>query len=141
MEHTSENCRSNCPINYVLEMFGDKWTLLIIRDLMFKGKNTYGDFLKSDEKIATNMLAVRLKRLEEFEIVSKKVDQNNGSRQIYTLTQKGIDLLPIMLEITAWSGKYDAQSNAPAPFIKLLKADSKTAETKVLELLAENTPR
>lgn len=116
-------CRSHCPINYALESFGDKWTLLIIRDLMFKAKQSYGDFLTSNEKISTNILADRLKRLEELGIVSKDVNEKNRSKVIYSLTQKGRDILPIMLEITEWSGKYDAKTNAPKPLLKRLETD------------------
>ncbi|PKM31087.1 MAG: transcriptional regulator [Gammaproteobacteria bacterium HGW-Gammaproteobacteria-11] len=116
-------CRSHCPINYALESFGDKWTLLIIRDLMFKAKQSYGDFLSSDEKISTNILADRLKRLEALEIVAKGVNDTNRAKVIYSLTPKGRDLLPIMLEITQWSGKYYAQNNAPKPFLNRLEND------------------
>lgn len=109
--------RSHCPINYALESFGDKWTLLIIRDLMFNDKQSYGDFLSSGEKISTNILADRLKRLDELGIVSREVKQANGPKVSYSLTQKGRDLLPIMLEITRWSGKYDADTYASRSFL------------------------
>ena len=117
MARNSEHCRSNCPINFVLETFGDKWTLLIIRDLMFKGKTTYGEFLQSDDRISTNILADRLGRLEEHEIVRKTVAPDNRSKLIYTLTAKGKDLLPIMLEITAWSARHDETTNTAASFL------------------------
>ena len=117
MTRSSEYCRSNCPINFVLETFGDKWTLLIVRDLMFKGKKSYSEFLESDEKISTNILADRLKRLEEHEIVEKTVAPNNLSKLLYSLTPKGKDLLPIMLEITAWSAKHDSTTNTPETFL------------------------
>ncbi|HDZ08003.1 winged helix-turn-helix transcriptional regulator [Pseudohongiella sp.] len=115
--------RSHCPINYALESFGDKWTLLIIRDLMFNDKESYGDFLASGEKISTNILADRLKRLEELGIVTKGVKESNRSRVVYSLTQKGRDLLPIMLEITRWSGKYDANTYASRSFLARLEQD------------------
>ncbi|MGD2047174.1 MAG: helix-turn-helix domain-containing protein [Gemmatimonadota bacterium] len=116
-------CRSHCPINYALETFGDKWTLLIIRDLMFKAKSTYGDFLSSDEGMSTNILADRLKRLEKLSLVTRSRDPENGRRWIYALTEKGRDLLPIMLELTRWSAKYDARSNAPEAFVEALRRD------------------
>jgi DNA-binding HxlR family transcriptional regulator len=115
------NCRSHCPINYALEIFGDSWTLLIIRDLMFKGKNHYGDFLTSNEKMSTNILADRLKKLELNGLVTKSVDEANRSKVLYSLTDKGRDLLPIMMEITAWSGKYDKKTNAPNSLLEQLK--------------------
>ncbi len=123
MKQTSENYRSNCPINFVLETFGDKWTLLIVRDLMFKGKSNFREFLKSDEKIATNILSDRLKRLEEHGIVEKSEDEANRSKLNYRLTAKGIDLMPIMLEITAWSAKHDKLTNTPKTFRKTLAED------------------
>jgi len=123
MEHTSENCRSNCPINYLLELFGDKWTLLVIRDLMFKEKRYFGEFLQSDEKISTNILANRLQSLEAHGVITKKMDEKNRSKIIYSLTAKGKDMLPIMLEVTQWSSRYDALTNTPADFQQALKND------------------
>lgn len=117
-------CRTHCPINYALESFGDKWTLLIIRDLMFKSKQSFGEFASSAEKISTNILADRLKRLESLGIVSKKINEQNRSKSVYSLTEKGRDLLPIMLEITRWSGKHDSESNAPRPFLEALEKDT-----------------
>ncbi len=122
MARNSKQCRSNCPINFVLETFGDKWTLLIVRDLMFKDKRTYNEFLQSDEKISTNILADRLRKLEEHEIVTKTVAPDNRSKIIYSLTEKGKDLVPVMLEITAWSAKHDKASNTPSSFLKQFRA-------------------
>jgi len=121
MRKNEPNCRSHCPINYALEIFGDSWTLLIIRDLMFKGKNYYGDFLTSNEKMSTNILADRLKKLELHGLVTKSVDEANRSKVLYSLTEKGRDLLPIMMDITAWSGKYDKKTNAPNLLLEKLK--------------------
>jgi DNA-binding HxlR family transcriptional regulator len=89
-------------------MWGDKWSLLIIRDLMFYGKNTYGDFLKSDEKISTNILAARLLALEEAGIVEKLEHPDSKAKVWYQLTLKGIDLLPLIVEISVWAAKYSA---------------------------------
>ena len=123
MEHNSKDCRSNCPINYLLELVGDKWTLLVIRDLMFKEKRYFGEFLQSDEKISTNILANRLQNLEAHGLIEKAMDENNRSKIIYGLTAKGKDLLPMMLEITQWSSKYDALTNTPPDFQQALKKD------------------
>ena len=117
MVRNSDACRSNCPINFVLETFGDRWTLLIVRDLMFKDKQTYGSFLESEERISTNILANRLRRLEAHGIIEKSVAQDNRSKLIYCFTDKGKDLIPIMLEVTAWSARHDSQSNVPASFL------------------------
>ena len=98
--------RSNCPISCSLEIFGDKWSLLIIRDLMFNQKSTYGDFLKSAEGIATNILASRLQALEENSIIERLEHPESKAKYLYRLTQKGIDLLPIIMEIHFWADKY-----------------------------------
>lgn len=124
-------CRTHCPINFALESFGDKWTLLIIRDLMFKSKQSFGEFASSAEKISSNILADRLKRLESLGIVSKQINAANRSKWVYSLTEKGKDLLPIMLEITRWSGKHDSQSNAPRPFLDALEQDTPAVAERV----------
>ncbi len=98
--------RSDCPLSQSLEVFGDKWSLLIIRDLMFGNKCTYNDFLKSEEGIATNILATRLKGLEENGIIEKSAHPNSKAKNLYKLTTKGIDLLPIIIEVYIWSDKY-----------------------------------
>ena len=98
--------RSTCPISTTLDILGDKWTLLIIRDLMFKGKKTYGEFLQSEEKIATNILADRLLILEKNGIVGKRAFPGNKVKNLYQLTPKGIDLLPTLFEIILWGDKY-----------------------------------
>jgi DNA-binding HxlR family transcriptional regulator len=105
-----EDLRSHCAVNYGVEIFGDRWSLLIIRDIVFAGKKTYGAFLKSEEGIATNVLASRLAFLEEQGILSKAPSLEDGRKDVYTLTEKGLDLIPIMLNIVLWSARYDAQS-------------------------------
>lgn len=98
--------RSGCPLNYGLEIFGDKWSLLIIRDMMFFGKRYYREFLTSDEGISTNILADRLTLLEREGIIAKRQDGNHKQKLIYSLTEKGIDLVPIIGEIGLWSDHY-----------------------------------
>ncbi len=109
--------RSHCPINYGLEHFGDKWSLLIIRDLMFKGKRHYNEFFESEEKVSTSVLGARLRYLEEIGIISKGKDVIKKSRIKYSLTQKGIDLLPIMVDIITWSGIHDKKTAAGEDFL------------------------
>jgi DNA-binding HxlR family transcriptional regulator len=109
--------KSDCPVHFALEVFGDPWTLLIVRDLMFKDRRTYTEFLRGEEGIATNVLADRLTRLEQDGIIAK--DDTGG----YRLTPKGIDLLPIMMEIIAWSAKHDARTAADREFVRRLRAD------------------
>jgi DNA-binding HxlR family transcriptional regulator len=123
MLRNSKACRSNCPINFVLETFGDKWTLLIVRDLMFHNKRTFLEFMESDEKISSNILTERLRRLEDHGIVEKNTSPNNRSSFIYTLTSKGADLLPVMLEVTAWSAKHDSSTNTPDGFLDAFNSD------------------
>jgi DNA-binding HxlR family transcriptional regulator len=98
--------RSNCPVSCSLDVWGDKWSLLIVRDLMFAKECTYGDFLKSPEGIATNILASRLQALEENKIIKKSAHPDSKAKVLYRLTKKGIDLLPIMIEINLWAEKY-----------------------------------
>ena len=98
--------RSGCSINLGLEIFGDKWTLLIIRDMMFAGKRHYREFLASDEGISSNILADRLAMLVEAGIISKAGDPSHRLKAIYSLTEKGIELLPVIAQISRWSRKY-----------------------------------
>jgi DNA-binding HxlR family transcriptional regulator len=98
--------RSECPLSCSLDVFGDKWSLLIIRDLMFGNKCTYNDFLKSAEGIATNILASRLKGLEENGVIEKSAHPDSKAKNLYKLTTKGIDLLPLIMEVYIWSEKY-----------------------------------
>ncbi len=113
--------RSDCPIGFALDIFGDRWTLLIVRDLLFFGKASYGDFLNSKEGIATNILADRLETLERVGIVKKASDIANKTKFIYSLTAKGIDFLPALLEIIVWSAKYDSKTAAPKEFVAQAK--------------------
>ena len=112
--------KSDCPVHFALEVFGDPWTLLIIRDLMFKDRRTYSEFLRAEEGIATNVLADRLTRLEQDGIIAKDESPGGGG---YRLTPKGIDLLPIMMEIIGWSAKHDPRTAADREFVRRLRAD------------------
>ena len=115
--------KSDCPINFALELFGDRWTFLLVRDMMFKGKHYYGEFLQSEEKIATNILADRLLLLEQSGIVLKNADPAHGSKFIYTLSKKGIALLPLLVEVIMWSSKYDENTATDVQFLKRVKHD------------------
>lgn len=97
--------RSSCPLSCSLDIFGDKWSLLIIRDMMFFNKSTYGDFLKSAEGIATNILASRLQSLEEHKLIEKLEHPESKAKVLYRLTQKSIELLPVIVEIHLWAEK------------------------------------
>lgn len=97
--------RSGCPVSISLEIFGDNWSLLIIRDLMVRGFRTFKEFEGSGEGIATNVLADRLRKLVAAGIISTEVDGTDGRRVIYRLTDKGIDLAPVMLELLIWGSR------------------------------------
>jgi DNA-binding HxlR family transcriptional regulator len=118
-----EKRRSDCPISSSLEIWGDKWSLLIIRDLMNAKKCTYGDFLKSPEKIATNILASKLQILEENKIIVKMEHPASKAKVLYKLTRKGIDLLPVMLEISIWAEKYFTIPEDRVEILKEVKKD------------------
>ena len=115
--------RSDCPINFSLEIFGDRWSLLIIRDIVYFGKKTYGEFLDSDEGIATNILASRLAQLEEAGILAKKPYEADKRKDKYVLTEKGLDLIPILIEMGNWGAHYDPKTGAPPEWIAVVNAD------------------
>lgn len=118
-----KDLRSDCPINYALEFLGDKWSLLIIRDFVFEGKRFYKDLLKSKEGIATNVLSDRLKRLEMLEIIKSEVYEKQRTQKIYSLTEKGKDLIPLLLEIILWSSKHKDGLKVSPLFLEKIKAD------------------
>ncbi len=95
--------RCQCPISSALDIIGDKWTLVIVRDMIFDHKKTFKDFSTSAESIASNILSTRLKLMEEVGIIKKSKMEGNQKSNIYTLTEKGLGLLPVIAEITLWS--------------------------------------
>ncbi len=95
--------RCKCPITSALDIIGDKWSLVIIKQMLFEGKNTFKDFTESTEAIATNILSTRLKMLEQFEIINKQKLPTNKKANIYTLSPKGLTLIPVIMELTFWS--------------------------------------
>ena len=120
---TKAERRSNCPISSSLEIFGDKWSLLIIRDLMDARECTYGDFLKSPEGIATNILASRLQNLEEHKLIEKHPHPDSKAKVLYKLTRKGIDLVPVMIELSLWAEKYFSIDEGRKAMLKEVKKD------------------
>jgi DNA-binding HxlR family transcriptional regulator len=100
--------RSDCPVNFAVESLGDRWSLVILRDIIFWGKHTYGDFLKSDEKIATNILATRLEYLEKEGLIRKEPHPADKRKDLFTVTELGIELIPMLIEMIAWSAKNEA---------------------------------
>jgi DNA-binding HxlR family transcriptional regulator len=102
--------RSGCPVSLSLERFGDRWSLLIIRDLMVRGYRTFGEFQRAGEGIATNILAARLKGLEAHGILTSEKNSQDRRTVHYRLTEKGIDLAPALLEMLIWGARYEDAS-------------------------------
>jgi DNA-binding HxlR family transcriptional regulator len=115
-EKSKSRPRSGCPVSMSLEQFGDRWSLLIIRDMMVRGYRTFKQFQESGEGISTNVLSDRLRTLEAADILSTEPDETDARRLNYRLTQKGIDLAPVMLELLIWGAKYESTA-APCAFI------------------------
>ena len=109
--------RSGCPVSISLEMLGDRWSLLIIRDLMVRGLRTFGEFQESGERIASNILADRLRKLEASGILTAEEEETDGRRVNYRLTEKGIDLAPVLLELLIWGARYE-DTEAPCALIE-----------------------
>lgn len=128
--------RSDCPIHFGLEVFGDPWTLLILRDLLLKGRSTYSDFLHAEEGIATNVLADRLARLEQDGLVVADRGVEGGRAHRYRPTSKAIDLLPVLLETITWSATYDAATAADPDFVARLRADRAGLERELRNQMA-----
>lgn len=103
--------RSGCPLNASVEMLGDRWSLLILRDMMIRGYRSFNEFLQSDEKIASNILADRLRRLESYGIIATERDASDGRKVIYSLTAKGIDLAPVLTEMVLWAARHEDTEN------------------------------
>jgi DNA-binding HxlR family transcriptional regulator len=114
---------TGCPVAFALDTFGDRWSLLIIRDIVLRGSKTYGDFLAAEEGIATNVLADRLRELEDEGIIRKSRDPENHRKFNYALTEKGCDLVPVILEMILWSAKYDPNTKARKEVLRRIEKD------------------
>ncbi len=134
--------RSHCPVNYGLEAFGDRWALLILRDIVFRGKRTYGEFLRSEEGFSTNILAARLQHLVESGILRREPDEHDGRREIYALTEKGLDLIPVLFEIVLWSARYDPGSEARriTRLVERIRKDNRRLSAEVIEQVRRGEP-
>jgi DNA-binding HxlR family transcriptional regulator len=120
--------RSGCPVSFSLDFLGDTWTLLILRDMVLYDKTSYGDFLASDEKIATNILADRLSTLEQYGFIKKKVSAEKKNKFLFSMTEKGIELVPMLMELTIWGSKHNPPGDE-----KLMKALAKDKEGTTLK--------
>ena len=132
--------RSMCPISSTLDILGDRWTLLVIRDLMFKGKKTYGEFLQSEEKIATNILADRLLILEKYGIIEKTIFPGNKVKNLYKLTPKGLDLMPTLFEIILWGDKHFETPGHIHQLAAEIRKDRNGAMKEILKRLTAKDP-
>ena len=110
----------NCSVARALDIVGEWWTLLIVRDLMFKDKKTFGEFLNGGEGIATNILSDRLARLERAGIVTRQRDVADARKVGYRLTDKGMDLAPVLVDLVVWSAKHEV-TDAPAPVVREMR--------------------
>ena len=130
---TLQQRRSLCPISFSLEMVGDLWSLLIIRDIIYFGRKTYGEFLSSDEGIARNILATRLAQLEHKGILIKKPHPTDGRKDVYDLTEKGLDLIPILLDMSEWGAKHEAETAVAEAWLEEVHIDRQALITLIRE--------
>jgi DNA-binding HxlR family transcriptional regulator len=113
--------RSECPLNASVEMLGDRWSLLIIRDMMLQGSSTYKTFMECYEGIATNILADRLQKLVDYGIITTKPDPSDGRKVTYLLTKKGIGLAPVLTEMVLWAAAHEKTGNQA--LVRLMRED------------------
>ena len=129
--------RSGCPLNASVEILGDRWSLLIIRDMMLRGFRTYKEFLESYEGIATNILADRLRKLIAYGIIATQPDPSDGRKLIYLLTTKGLDLAPVLTEMVLWAAAHERTENQA--FVRQIQEDKEQFLAGVLRRWAGKT--
>lgn len=126
--------RSDCPVNFAVEAVGDSWSLLVIRDMVFNDKRSYSELLNSLERISTNILANRLKSLAENGLIEKVGSGRSGK---YSLTAKGLGLIPLLLEMVVWAGKHDPETAAPKAYLDRLERERPLVERELRSKLIE----
>jgi len=129
----SKKRRSDCPISFSLDMFGDAWTLLIIRDIVFAGKKTFGEFIASDEGIARNILSDRLSQLVQKGILHKKPHPSDRRKDLYELAEPGLDLIPILLDLSVWGAKYEPETASAISWL----ADARIDRESLIQLIRD----
>lgn len=134
--HDLKNWRSACPLNIALELFGDRWSLLILRDLMLKGMTTFKQF-QEGEGIATNVLTDRLRKLQDTGLISSTRSPADGRVVTYAPREKALDLLPVMIEMILWAAKYE-DTAAPPKILKQLKKDREGFIAEIRKRLNHN---
>jgi len=115
--------RSDCPIARALDFVGDKWTLVVLRDIIMARRRYFQELLAGNEAIASNILASRLKQLEAAGMITRRRDPAQARRVIYEPTGKALDLLPVMIELIRWGMKHDPSATAPAHLMRRLAED------------------
>ena len=133
MKKSKKNdCRSCCPLSGALDILGDRWTLLVIRDMMFMGKHEYGEFAAGSEGIATNILADRLKNLLCLGVIQHVPHPKHKSKKVYYLTQKGKDLLPTIIEMIIWGGTHNPAPDIPRERFERIRKEPKKVIKEIL---------
>jgi DNA-binding HxlR family transcriptional regulator len=133
--------RSLCPINLTLELIGDSWSMLIVRDLMLRGHNSYQGFLRSEEKIATNILADRLSKLEQNGLISKAADPSDKRKFIYALTARGADLAPVLVEMALYAMKHEPVVDMPKEIVAEMQKNKAAFAQKLTRSFTPKAPR
>ena len=128
---TSAPTQPRCPISFAMDMFGDRWSLILMRDMMLFGKRRYSEFQASGEGISTNILADRLKRLQQLALIDKFPDPANGKTSIYLPTDKGLSLFPVLLEIIRWGLQHDERASVTEAVTSALEGDSRDLAGKI----------
>ena len=133
--------RSRCPIEHVLGIVGDRWTLLVVRDLLIGGKRRFAEFRAAGEGIATNILSDRLKRLEAQALVTRRTDPDNRRQVLYEPTSKAVDLAPMLLEMVRWSAKHDPDTVVPEALLRRIECEPDRVLAEMLEKARQDADR
>ncbi len=131
MNPSRHEARSACALANGLELVGDRWTLLIIRDLMFSNRNEFGHLLKAGEGISTNILTERLERLQQYNVIKKLPHPTHGKKFIYELTEQGLALAPVLIEMVLWSHNNLADTFIPPSIHQMILDDREALYEKV----------
>ena len=131
--------RSGCPLNASVEMLGDRWSLLIVRDMMLQGFRSYKEFMQCYEGIATNILADRLRKLMGYGIIASEPDPSDGRKLTYFLTAKGIDLAPVLTEMVLWAAAHEDTGNQA--LVQQMREDKKKFLTGIRQRWADQHSR
>lgn len=128
--------RSHCPVNVALEAVGDAWSLLIVRDITFNGKHGFNELLASDERIASNILADRLRHLQAEGIITVRPDARDGRKRYYTVTDKGLDLTPVICALAEWGARHDPLTAVDPDFLAYYQANPTRALRQIRRVVA-----